>query len=215
MDALSVPRVKPRLRGVSHEVAFAASTGLGVALVLTADGWRSLVSALIFASCVALMFGASALYHRPTWTPRARSWLARLDHAGIYLLIAGTYTPFGLLVLSKGWAIPVLAVVWTGAVAAILLKLFWVQAPKWLSAVLGVSLGWVAVVALPELLKLEPTAVFLLVLGGVLYTLGALVYAFRRPDPVPHVFGYHELFHVLVIAAVGCQYAVMAFFVVN
>jgi hemolysin III len=215
MDALSVPRVKPRLRGVSHEVAFAASTGLGVALVLTADGWRSLVSALIFASCVALMFGASALYHRPTWTPRARSWLARLDHAGIYLLIAGTYTPFGLLVLSKGWAIPVLAVVWTGAVAAILLKLFWVQAPKWLSAVLGVSLGWVAVVALPELLKLEPTALFLLVLGGVLYTLGALVYAFKRPDPVPHVFGYHELFHVLVIAAVGCQYAVMAFFVVN
>jgi hemolysin III len=215
MDALTAPRVKPRLRGVSHELAFAASTGLGVALVLTADGWRSLVSALIFATCVALMFGASALYHRPTWTPRARSWLARLDHAGIYLLIAGTYTPFGLLVLSKGWAIPVLTVVWTGAVAAILLKVFWVQAPKWLSAVLGVSLGWVAVVAFPELLKLEPTALFLLVLGGVLYTLGALVYAFKRPDPVPHVFGYHELFHVLVIAAVGCQYAVMAFFVVN
>jgi len=215
MDALGTPRVKPRLRGVSHELAFAASTGLGVALVLTAGGGRSLVSALIFASCVALMFGASALYHRPTWTPRARSWLARLDHAGIYLLIAGTYTPIGLLVLSKGWAIPVLTIVWTGAIAAILLKLFWVRAPKWLSAALGLALGWVAVVAFPELLKLQAAALVLLVLGGLLYTLGALVYAFKRPDPVPHVFGYHELFHALVIAAVGCQYAVMAFFVLN
>jgi hemolysin III len=209
------PRVKPRLRGVSHELAFAASVGLGVAIALTADGWRSLVSALVFASCVALMFGASALYHRPTWKPTARSWLARLDHAGIYLLIAGTYTPFGLLVLSRGWAIPVLTVVWAGAIAAILLKLFWVQAPKWLSAVVGIGLGWVAIVAFPELLKLDAVALFLLIFGGLLYTAGALVYAFRRPDPVPHVFGYHELFHVLVIAAVGCQYAVIAFFVLE
>jgi hemolysin III len=161
------------------------------------------------------MFGASALYHRPTWTPTARSWLARLDHAGIYLLIAGTYTPFGLLVFSRGWAIPVLSIVWTGAVAAILLKLFWVQAPKWLSAVLGIGLGWVAVVAFPELLKLHVVALLLLLFGGVLYTAGALVYALKRPDPVPHVFGYHELFHVLVIAAVGCQYAVIAFFVLR
>jgi hemolysin III len=215
VSTITGPRVKPRLRGVSHELAFAASVGLGVAIAITADGWRSLVSALVFASCVALMFGASALYHRPTWTPTARSWLARLDHAGIYLLIAGTYTPFGLLVLSKAWAIPVLTVVWAGAIAAILLKLFWVQAPKWLSAVLGVALGWVAIVALPELLKLNAVALFLLVFGGLLYTAGALVYAFKRPDPVPHVFGYHELFHVLVIAAVGCQYASIAFFVLE
>lgn len=207
--------MKPRLRGVSHEIAFAASVGLGVAIVLSADGARSLASAIIFASCVTLMFGASALYHRPTWTPRARAWLARIDHAGIYLLIAGTYTPFGLLVLSTGWAIPVLAIVWTGAVAAILLKLFWVHAPKWLSAVIGVGLGWVGVVALPELARLHAVALTLLVLGGLLYTAGAIVYARRRPDPVPHVFGYHELFHVLVIAAVGCQYACIAFFVLR
>ena len=215
MATIPGPRVKPRLRGVSHEIAFAASVGLGVAIAITADGWRSEVSALVFASSVALMFGASALYHRPTWTPAVRSWLARLDHAGIYLLIAGTYTPFGLLVLSKGWAIPVLTVVWAGAIAAILVKLFWVQAPKWLSAVVGIALGWVAIVAFPELLKLDVVALFLLILGGVLYTAGALVYAFRRPDPVPHVFGYHELFHVLVIAAVGCQYAMIAFFVLK
>jgi hemolysin III len=215
MATVPPERVKPRLRGVSHELAFAVSVGLGVALILSADGTRSLVAALIFASCVALMFGASALYHRPTWTPRARSWLARLDHAGIYLLIAGTYTPFGLLVLSRGWAIPLLTIVWTGAIAAILLKLFWVEAPKWLSAVLGISLGWVAVIALPELLKLDFAALVLLLLGGLLYTVGAIVYAFKRPDPVPHVFGYHELFHVLVIAAVGCQYAVIAFFVLR
>ncbi len=207
--------MKPRLRGVSHELAFAASVGLGVALILSAEDSRSLLSALVFASCVALMFGASALYHRPTWTPRARSWLARLDHAGIYLLIAGTYTPFGLLVLSTGWAIPVLTIVWTGAVAAILLKLFWVEAPKWLSAVLGVALGWMAVVAFPELLKLDAAALVLLLVGGLLYTVGAVVYALKRPDPVPHVFGYHELFHVLVIAAVACQYAVIAFFVLR
>ncbi len=215
MATVPPPRVKPRLRGVSHELAFAVSVGLGVALTISTEDSRSLLAALVFASCVALMFGASALYHRPTWKPRARSWLARLDHAGIYLLIAGTYTPFGLLVLSTGWAIPVLTIVWAGAVAAILLKLFWVQAPKWLSAVLGIALGWIAVVAFPELLKLDVVALVLLLVGGLLYTVGAVVYALKRPDPVPHVFGYHELFHVLVIAAVGCQYAVIAFYVLG
>jgi len=215
MDAVSAPRVKPRLRGVSHELAFAASIGLGVALVLTAEGWRSLVSALVFACCVTLMFGASALYHRPTWTPRARTLLARVDHAAIYLLIAGTYTPFGLLVLSTGWAIPVLTIVWAGALTAIAIKVFAPHVPKPLSAALAVALGWVAVAAFPQLVKLDPVGLGLLVLGGVLYTVGAVVYAFRRPDPVPHVFGYHELFHALVIAAVACQYATVAFFVLD
>ena len=139
--------------------------------------------------------------------------LRRCDHAGVFLLIAGTYTPFGLLVLSRDWAIPVLAVVWSGALAAILLKTIWVDAPKWLAAVLGVSLGWVAVVAFPQLLKLPATALVLVVVGGVLYTAGAVVYARGRPDPKPLVFGYHELFHVLTLAAAGCQYAAIAFFV--
>ena len=213
MQTASAPRVKPRLRGVFHELAFPASIGLGVALALSADSGRELLSALVFAAAVALMFGASALYHRPTWKPRARSWLARLDHAGIYLLIAGTYTPFGLLVMSTGWAIPMLAIVWAGALAGILIKLFWVGAPKWMSAVIATALGWVGVVAFSQLLSIDVAGLFLLVLGGLFYTAGAIVYAFKRPDPLPDVFGYHELFHALTIAAVGCQYACIAFFV--
>jgi hemolysin III len=208
-------RVKPRLRGVSHEIAFSASIGLGIALILSADGSRSLVASIVFAASVALMFGASALYHRPTWTPRARSWLARVDHAGIYLLIAGTYTAVALLVFSTAWAATVLSIVWAGALAAITIKMFWVGAPKWLSAAIGIGLGWVGVVAFSQLLRIHVVGLLLLLAGGLLYTAGGLVYAFKRPDPVPDVFGYHELFHALVIAAVGCQYACIAFFVLE
>ena len=196
-----------------HELGFYASLGIGVALVLTAEGGRARVAAAIFAGCVAACFGASALYHRPTWKPAARAWLARLDHSGVYLLIAGTYTPFGLLVMSTGWAVPVLSVVWSGALAAILLKLLWVRAPKWLSATIGVGLGWVGAVAFSQLLKVPLLGLLLVVAGGLLYTAGAVVYARRRPDPVPQVFGYHELFHVLTLAAACCQYASIAFFV--
>jgi len=206
-------RVKPRLRGVFHESGFYASIALGVALVATAEGGRARTSAAVFSACVALCFGASALYHRPTWTPRVRAWLARLDHAGVYLLIAGTYTPFGLLVMSPGWAVPVLATVWSGTLAAILLKLFWVQAPRWLSATIGLALGWVAVVASSQLLKLPLPGVLLVAAGGLLHTSGAIVYMRRRPDPFPQLFGYHELFHVLTVAATACFYASIAFFV--
>ena len=206
-------RVKPRLRGVLHELGFYASLVLGLALVASAEAGKARVAATVFAGCVAGCFGASALYHRPTWTPRARSWLARVDHAGIYLLIAGTYTPVGLLVMSPGWAIPVLTIVWSGALAAILLKLCWVRAPKWLSAAIAVALGWVGVAAFSQLLRVGVAGLLLLLGGGILYTAGAIVYARRWPDPVPHVFGYHEVFHALTIAAAGCQYAAIAFFV--
>src|SRR3954452_21262671 len=149
--AVVLPRVKPKLRGVFHEIAFVAAVGCGIPLVITADEGTPRLAAIVFASCVAACFGASALYHRPTWQPRARSWLARLDHAGIYLLIAGTYTPFGLLVLSRGWAVPILSIVWTGAFAAIMLKLFWPALPKRASAGIGIALGWVAAVAFTQL----------------------------------------------------------------
>ena len=207
------PRVKPKLRGVVHEAAFYVAVGLGIPLVVTADEGRARLSAIVFASCVALCFGASALYHRPTWRPRARSWLARLDHAGIYLLIAGTYTPFGLLVLSKGWAIPVLAIVWSGSLLAILLKLFRPSLPKRVSAAIGVALGWVGVSAFSQLLKLPLAGLRLILGGGLAYTLGAITYARRRPDPFPAVLGYHELFHALTLVAAGCQYAAIAFYV--
>ena len=206
-------RVKPKLRGVFHELGFYAALGLGVALVLTAQDGRARTAAAIFAGCVAACFGASALYHRPTWRPAARARLARLDHAGIFLLVAGTYLPFGMLVMSTGWAVPMLTVVWSGALAAILLNLFWVRAPKVLTAGIALGLGWAGAAAFPQLLKLQLPGLLLVVVGGLLFTAGAIVYVRRRPDPAPHLFGYHEVFHVLTVAAVGCQYAAVAFFV--
>ena len=205
--------MKPKLRGVFHEIGFYAAAAVGVLLVVTAEPGRARMAGAIFASCVVVCFGASAVYHRPMWRPRPRAWLARLDHIGVYLLIAGSYAPFGLIVLSRGWAIPVLAVVWGGALLAIVLKIVWLQAPKWLSAVIGLTLGWVGAVTFPQLLKLSLVAILLVVASGILYTAGAVVYARRHPDPHPRVFGYHELFHVLTIAAVTCEYVAVAFYV--
>jgi hemolysin III len=208
--------VRPRLRGVFHQYAFFVSLGLGALLVVGASGTGERVSAAVFAAAVAAMFGVSALYHRVTWRPKARRWMRRLDHAAIYLLIAGTYTPFGLLALSGAWRWTVLPIAWGGAVVAIALKLVWIDAPTWLAAAIAIALGWVGVVALPQLwTHAGPEGVVLLACGGVLYTIGAIVYATRRPDPAPTVFGYHEVFHALVIAAAACQYGAVALFVLG
>jgi hemolysin III len=209
----SPPLVKPLLRGRFHEAGFYLALVLGIPLILTAEPGRARFAASVFVACLAGCFGASALYHRPTWSPGKRAWLARLDHAGIYLLIAGTYTPIGLIVLEGAWRVWVLAIVWTGAAAAIFLKLFWVRVPKWVSAVIALTLGWVGIVAIPELLKLPVAGLTLLLLGGAFYSVGAVIYALKRPSPVPHVFGYHELFHVLTLAAAACQFASIAFYV--
>jgi hemolysin III len=211
------PRLpKPRLRGVSHQWAFFVSLATGTALVLSAPTGRATLAAAIYAASVAGLFGASALYHRIDWKSlAARRWMRRLDHSMIFLLIAGTYTPFALITLDGGIATAILIAVWSGALAGIVLKLFWIDAPKWLVAVIYVTLGWVAVAAFPELLsEVGVTATALVAVGGGLYTLGAIVYARRRPDPVPAVFGYHEVFHALVIAAAALQFAAVAFFVV-
>jgi hemolysin III len=208
--------VRPRLRGVLHQAAFMIAVALAPLLIVGADGGRRRLVAAVFAFSVAACFGASALYHRVTWTPSVRLWMRRIDHAGVYLLIAGTYTPVSLLVLQGAWRPVVLTIVWVGAAAAIVLKFVWVSAPKWLTAAIGMALGWVAVVALPQLVaRLNPAAVTLLVVGGLAYTAGAVVYARRRPDPVPTVFGYHELFHSLTIVGVACQYVAIAFFIVR
>jgi len=206
-------KVKPRYRGVFHEAGFYVSLALAVPLVATAEPGRARVSAAVFAACVAGCFGASALYHRPTWRPRPRAWLARLDHAGVYLLIAGSYTPVCLLVLSPGWRNVVLAIVWGGAFAAIVLKFVWVGSPKWLSAVIGLMLGWVAAAAVLQLLKIGIPGVVLIGVGGAFYTLGAVIYARGRPNPLPNVLGYHELFHLATVAAVACHYCAIAFYV--
>lgn len=208
--------MRPLLRGVLHEVAFFAAVVIGILFGLHASGARESVAAAIFAASVVLMFGASALYHRVWWSDRMRPWMRRLDHAGIYLLIAGTYTPVGLISLHGTLQQVVLAIVWSGAALAIVLKFIWVRAPKWLSAVVGIALGWVGVAAMPQILAHEGVAaVVLLACGGLAYTAGAIVYARRRPDPVPHIFGYHELFHALTLVAVACQYVAIAFFVVR
>ncbi len=204
------------LRGVFHQVGFAVSLVVGTLLIVGADGARAHVAAAVFAGAVAACFGMSALYHRITWTPRLRPWIRRLDHAGVYLLIAGTYTPICLLVLRGDWRLIFLPAIWACAAAAAIFKFVWLDAPKWLAAALGIMLGWAAVAVMPQLAtRLNPAAVALLGVGGLIYTAGAVVYARRRPDPVPAVFGYHELFHALTLIAVSCQYVAIAFFVIR
>ncbi len=215
IDVEQAIRERPQLRGVTHQWAFFVSVALGATLVISAPPGRATVAAAIYAVCVALLFGTSALYHRITWrTTGARRWMRRLDHSAIFLLIAGTYTPFALIVLEGTLADVVLAVVWAGALGGIVLKLLWIDAPKWLAALVYVLLGWVAVAVVPDLVgELGVTASLMVGLGGLFYTVGAVIYALGRPDPIPTVFGYHEVFHALVIAAAAIQYAVVAFWV--
>jgi hemolysin III len=207
---------KPLWRGVLHQGAFIVSIVVAPLLLLSADASRARFAATVFALSVVGCFGVSALYHRVTWTPRVRRWMRRADHAGVYLLIAGTYTPVALLVLEGTLGRVILTIVWVGALAAIVLKFVWLDAPKWVAAAIGLALGWVAVVALPKLVdRLEVSALTLLIAGGLLYSLGAIVYARRKPDPLPRVFGYHEVFHALTIAAAACQYVAIAVFVIR
>jgi hemolysin III len=206
---------RPRLRGVLHAVAFAVSCVVGILFVAAAPAAHGLAAAA-FAASASIMLGTSALYHRVAWSPSRRLWMRRADHAGVFLLIAGTYTPVALISLHGAWRTTVLAVVWTGTAVAAFAKVCWIGSPKWLTAALAIALGWVGVVALPQLARNAGVVpLVLLAAGGVAYTAGAIVYARRRPDPLPRVFGYHELFHALTIAALACQYVAIAVFVVG
>jgi len=210
--------VRPRLRGWLHVWAFGLSIvagGVLVAVTAAAHGPRGALATSVYAGTVSLLFGTSALYHRVAWRPPWHTLMARLDHSMIFLFIAGTYTPFALLVLDGDLATVILVVVWAGALAGIFMKLVWIDAPKTLVAILYLALGWVAVAAFPTMLEeLGITGTALVVVGGLLYTAGALVYAFQRPNPAPTVFGYHEVFHALVILAAALQYGVIAFHVI-
>ncbi len=204
--------VKPRLRGVSHQYAFFVSLACGVALILAASGGRARLAATVYAVAVSALLGTSALYHRVTWRPQARRWMRRLDHSMIFVLIAGTYTPVALLALPGALGRTVLIVVWAGVGIGVLFKLVWIDAPKWLLAGVYVALGLVSLAVFGELPgAIGWLAVAGLALGGLLYTIGAVIYASGRPNPVPGVFGYHEVFHALVIAAASLHYAVIAF----
>lgn len=206
---------RPRLRGWLHLVAFVVALGLGIALVLTADGGAAITSASVYAFAVAGLFGASATYHRGRWSPAVRPWLQRIDHSMIFILIAGTYTPVCLLVLPDTLGTVLLAVVWGGAAVGVALQMLPRPTPRTIGVFLYITLGWVAVLAMPSLVsRIGWTPTSLIAAGGVLYTCGALVYALKRPDPVPRVFGFHEIFHAFTIVAAGLHYAVIAFWVI-
>ena len=211
MPALLTPR--PLLRGHFHLLATLAAIAGLVALVLLADSARAYVGGAIFAASLILLYFTSGTYHAITWGRRMRSLMKRLDHAMIFVLIAGTYTPFCLIVLNDAWGIGMLSVIWGLAGAGAILKLAWPDAPRWLSVTLYASAGWLGVVAAVPLSQWFAVApLVLLVLGGVLYTLGGVIYAARRPNPFPRVFGYHELFHLLVIAGSALHYSLVAIY---
>jgi hemolysin III len=212
--AEAIALVKPKLRGVSHKWAFFASLVLGVALIVWAETPKATFAVAVYAVSLSALLGTSALYHGVDWSrPNLRLWMRRLDHSMIFFLIAGTYTPFALLVLDGTIADAILAVVWIGAVAGAIVEMVWINHPKWASALIYLSLGWVAVAAFPELwTSLGVAGTLLVAFGGLLYTAGAVVYATQRPNPNPAVFGYHEVFHLFVIAAAIAQYAAIAFF---
>jgi hemolysin III len=215
MEAAGPLPLKPRFRGVVHQWSFFVALAAGAALVAWAPAGRATAASAIYAAALAGLLGTSALYHRVTWQPRARAWLRRLDHSMIFVLIAGTYTPFALLVLDGTLSDIVLIGVWGGAAAGILFTLIWVDAPKWLTAASYVALGWFSVIAVPQIFSRAGVGAFvLLALGGLAYTAGAVVYARRRPDPRPATFGYHEIFHVLVVVAAAAHFTAVAVFAV-
>jgi hemolysin III len=211
MRGLSTPPIKPVLRGISHEVAFFAALMAGAFLVMHAASPEARGAALVYGVCMATMFGVSALYHRRNWGEQARLQMRRLDHSAIFLMIAGSYTPIATLALPEASGSPLLWVMWALTVAAILQKMLWPRAPKPLSVALYLLIGWVGLPFLPQIgAAMGPQAIALIVAGGVLYSVGALIYALRRPDPFPRVFGYHEVFHALVVAASALHFAAIA-----
>jgi hemolysin III len=206
---------KPRMRGWLHTYAFFVAVVCGIvlcALVATRPGIAPLVSCAIYALTVCGLFGVSALYHRRMWTPRGYQIKRRLDHSMIFVFIAGTYTPFSVLLLPPGKATLILAVVWGGALAGVAMKLIWPHAPRWVSAPLYLALGWVAVAVLPDILgRGGVTALVLLLVGGLAYSVGAVFYALRRPNPWPTVFGHHEFFHACTLVAAVCHHVALYF----
>jgi hemolysin III len=205
----------PRLRGLLHAGAFPAAVGAGAVLVALAPTWPARLAAAVYGVASAVLFGVSAAYHRSPLGSRRRAWLGRLDHVNILLLIAGTYTPLMALALHGSTRLILLAVVWVGAAAGIAAKLIWRPAwrpaPRWVSTSLFIALGWVALFVLPQLLRAAGVLALALILaGGIMYSLGAVVYARKRPNPSPRWFGFHEVFHAATILAYFTQYAAVS-----
>ncbi len=207
---------KPKLRGVSHEIFFFVSLVTGPLLGLASRTTAEQICTSVYAFSVSAMLATSALFHRRSWSPQGRRRMRRADHSTIFLCIAGTYTAVAGLSLSRGWATLILALVWGGAAVGVALRLLWLDAPKWVVALPYVVVGWIAVVATPELLHVLGGVGFAMMLGGgVCYTLGAVAYARKRPDPWPATFGFHEIFHLFVVVALILHYCLVAFVVLH
>ena len=212
--AEQLAKVKPRLRGVTHEYAFFVSLVLGAVLIVAAEGFEATLAVAIYAVSLSALFGVSALYHVHNWErPSARRWMRRLDHTMIFFLIAGTVTPFALLVLEPPLSTTLLVAVWAGALAGTIVELLWTEHPKWVGATVYIAVGLIGAIGFPAIVaEAGIVAGILIAGGGVLYGTGAVIYAAQRPNPSPAVFGYHEIFHVLVIAAAAAHFAAVAFF---
>ncbi|WP_433243075.1 PAQR family membrane homeostasis protein TrhA [Streptosporangium sp. CA-135522] len=203
--------IKPRLRGWLHAGTLPVALIAGFVLVALGPTLQARLAAAVYAITSGLLFGISATYHRGTLSPRLEEVLRRLDHANIYLIIAGTYTPFAILALDGAARVVVLGVIWAGAIAGVLFRVLWTGAPRWLSTALYIGLGWTAAFVLPQLLAgAGVVAVALVLVGGLLYTAGGVVYGLRRPDPSPRWFGFHEVFHALTVAAYLVQYVAVS-----
>jgi len=207
IPALPAAELKPTWRGWIHAATIPVAIALGIVLVALADGWfAKLMSAVFFASSL-MLFGGSALYHRFDWSPRVKLALKRLDHANIFLLIAGTYTPIATLALPFPRSTILISLVWGGALAGIAFRVFWIRAPRWLYVPLYLLLGWAALMYVGDLFASAPASMVLVFVGGGFYTLGAVVYALKRPNPWPRHFGFHEIFHACTLLAFLCHWS--------
>lgn len=203
------------MRGTLHQIAFFVSVPAGIALIVLANTGKARFAAVVFATGLAGVFGASAAYHRVAWSVPARKRMKRLDHSMIFVLIAGTYTPLCLLALSGAWSVVMLATVWAGAVIGIVMKQFNIDGLRRVSGFLYITLGWISIVTLPQLFHTMSVAAFTLVVaGGLLYTVGAIVFAVKRPDPNPAVFGYHEIWHAFTAGAGLCHYSAVLLLII-
>jgi len=203
--------VRPLLRGWLHLVMFPLVVVFGMILIVGAQSFPGRISVIIYTATSALLFGTSALYHRGKWSPKAHLWLKRMDHSNIYLCIAGTYTPFAVLALEGTAQTAILVGVWAGALLGVIFRMGWPDAPRWLYTPLYVLLGWAAIFVLPELSKgAGGTALALTILGGVIYTVGGIIYGLKRPNTWPQVWAFHEYFHAATVLAWLSQYAAVS-----
>jgi hemolysin III len=208
----TLDEVKPRLRGWMHAASAPVTLAAGIVLVVLSPTATTRIGSAVFASSALVLFTVSGIYHRGTWSPRVWRFLRRFDHANIFLLIAGSYTPFAVLALTDETRVAVLSAVWGAAIVGVLFRVFWVGAPRWLYTLLYIGLGWAAGLFVPQLIRGAGVAAFVLIaVGGLLYTFGGVVYGLKRPNPSPRWFGFHEIFHACTVAAFACQYIAASF----